>query len=115
MYARHHSSSIMKGAVISWKGNIVKGAEMTLIADLVLMLQAQGRQPHEEVRRFYARHYSSNIMKGAVMGRQSLAELEALVRAKFDAVANADLQPAEFDGEHPKMLIVCPFSRIAPI
>ena len=76
------------------------------------MLQAQGRQPHEEVRRFYARHYSSNIMKGAVMGRQSLAELEALVRAKFGAVTNADLRPAEFDGEHLKELIMCPYVEL---
>ena len=35
------------------------------------MLQAQGRQPHEEVRSFYERHYSSNIMKGAII-RESL-------------------------------------------
>ncbi len=69
-------------------------------AEFALVMQAQGRQPHEEVRRFYTRHYSSNIMKGAVMGRQSLAELETLVRAKFGAVNNAGLQPAEFDGKH---------------
>lgn len=72
------------------------------------MLQAQGRQPHEEVRSFYSRHYSSNIMKGAIMGRQSLAELEALVRTKFGAVANADLRPAEFNGEHSTVLVACP-------
>ena len=33
---RQHSSSIMKGAVISQKGNVVKGAEMTLRARLIL-------------------------------------------------------------------------------
>ena len=64
------------------------------------VLQAQGRQPHEEVRKFYASHYSSNIMKGAVMGPQSLDELEQMVRSKFQAVGNADLRPAEFDGVH---------------
>ena len=42
------------------------------------------------------------------MGRQSLAELEALVRAKFGAVANADLRPAEFNGEHSTVLVACP-------
>ncbi len=62
------------------------------------VLQAQGRQPHEEVRKFYASHYSSNIMKGAVMGPQSLDELERMVRSQFQAVSNADLRPAEFDG-----------------
>ena len=62
------------------------------------MLQAQGRQPHEEVRKFYASHYSSNIMKGAVMGPQSLDELEQMVRSKFQGVNNAGLRPAEFTG-----------------
>ena len=65
------------------------------------MLQAQGRQPHEEVRKFYASHYSSNIMKGAVMGPQSLDELERMVRSNFQAVGNADLRPAEFHGVRP--------------
>ena len=65
------------------------------------MLQAQGRQPHEEVRKFYASHYSSNIMKGSVMGPQSLDELERMVRSKFQAVGNADLRPAVFDGVRP--------------
>ena len=64
------------------------------------VLQAQGRQPHEEVRKFYASHYSSNIMKGAVMGPQSLDELERMVRSQFQAVGNADLRLAEFDGAH---------------
>jgi len=62
------------------------------------MPQAEGRQPHEEVRKFYASNYSSNIMKGAVMGRQSLDELEGIVRGRFEAVSNADLRPAEFKG-----------------
>ena len=61
--------------------------------------QAEGRQPHEEVRKFYAGHYSSNIMKGAVMGRHSLDELEAMVRAKFQGIGNADLRIPEFTGD----------------
>ena len=67
---------------------------------MLLHFQAQGRQPHEEVRKFYANHYSSNIMKGAVMGPQSLDELERMVRSNFQAVGNGDLRPAEFDGAH---------------
>jgi secreted Zn-dependent insulinase-like peptidase len=51
-----------------------------------------------EVRDFHARHYSSNIMKGAVVGPQPLPELEALVRAKFDNVPNCDLSVPEFAG-----------------
>ena len=63
------------------------------------LCQAEGRQPHEEVRKFYAGHYSSNIMKGAVMGRHSLDELEAMVRAKFGDVGNVDLHVPEFNGD----------------
>ena len=66
---------------------------------MICAQQAEGRQPHEEVRKFYSGHYSSNIMKGAVMGRHSLDELEAMVRAKFQAVGNADLQVPAFNGE----------------
>lgn len=48
---------------------------------------------HEAVRDFYAQHYSANIMKLVLYGRQSLAELEALVRAKFSEVKDKQLQP----------------------
>ena len=67
--------------------------------------QAEGRQPHEEVRKFYAGHYSSNIMKGAVMGRHSLDELEAMVRAKFQGIGNADLRVPEFDGKFLPLIL----------
>lgn len=62
------------------------------------VLQARGQQPHKEVRDFHTRHYSSNVMKGAVVGKQSLPELEALVRAKFGAVPNVELAVPEFAG-----------------
>ncbi|EIE20423.1 hypothetical protein COCSUDRAFT_30601 [Coccomyxa subellipsoidea C-169] len=56
----------------------------------------RGLIPHEEVQAFHARHYSSNLMRGALVGRQPLAELEALVRAKFGAVPNTDLPVPHF-------------------
>ncbi len=37
-------------------------------------------------------------MRGAVVGPQPIAELEALVRAKFGAVPNTDLQVPTFPG-----------------
>lgn len=61
-------------------------------------MQEQGLQPHREVQVFHAAHYSSNLMKGAVVGPQPIAELEALVRAKFDAVPNSDLPLPQFSG-----------------
>lgn len=48
---------------------------------------------HQAVRDFYAQHYSANIMKLVLYGRQSLDELESLVRAKFGAVKDKQLQP----------------------
>ena len=48
---------------------------------------------HEAVRAFYNAHYSANIMKLALYGRQSLDEQEALVRSLFGAVQDKQLQP----------------------
>ncbi|BDA50691.1 Insulin-degrading enzyme [Coccomyxa sp. Obi] len=59
----------------------------------------RGLVPHREVQEFHARHYSSNLMRGAVVGPQPIAELEALVRAKFGAVPNTDLQVPTFPGD----------------
>ena len=50
------------------------------------------------MRAFYAGHYSANLMRGAVVAREPIQDLEALVRAKFGAVPNADLPPALFAG-----------------
>ena len=86
---------LRKGAEMAWR-NADNPTQSHVISHA---RQAEGRQPHEEVRRFYAGHYSSNIMKGAVMGRHSLDELEAMVRAKFGDVDNADLRVPEFTGE----------------
>ena len=61
-------------------------------------LQVRGLVPHEEVQAFHAQHYSSNLMRGAVVGRQPSAELEALVRAKFGAVPNTNLPVPQFPG-----------------
>ena len=40
---------------------------------------------------FYNSHYSSNIMRLAVLGSESLDELEALVRPLYSRIANRDL------------------------
>ena len=60
--------------------------------------QARGQQPHEEVRGFHTRYYSANLMRGALVAAQPMQELEALVRAKFGAVPNADLAQPAFSG-----------------
>lgn len=48
---------------------------------------------HEAVRAFYDAHYSANVMKLVLYGRQSLEEQEALVRSLFEAVQDKQLQP----------------------
>ena len=47
---------------------------------------------HEAVRDFYAKHYSANIMKLVLYGRQSLDDQETLVRALFNAVKDKQLK-----------------------
>ncbi len=44
---------------------------------------------------FYDRHYSANVMRLAVLGSQSLDELEALVRPLFSQVPNRDYRRPE--------------------
>ncbi|MDO6443602.1 insulinase family protein [Marinobacter sp. 2_MG-2023] len=42
---------------------------------------------------FWKTHYSANLMTLAVYGPQPLDELEAMVRVRFDAIENRDLEP----------------------
>lgn len=50
--------------------------------------EASGIDVHAEMVAFYRREYSANRMKLCVLGRESLDELEALVRGQFSAVEN---------------------------
>jgi insulysin len=47
----------------------------------------------EQVMNFWKSHYSANIMKLAVIGKESLDELENYVRSKFADVENKNLKP----------------------
>jgi len=53
----------------------------------------------EAVCDFHQKHYSANLMRLAVMGRQSLDELQALVTDKFSAVPNHNLPVPKFSGD----------------
>mmetsp|Transcript_10931 Transcript_10931/g.29980 ORF Transcript_10931/g.29980 Transcript_10931/m.29980 type:complete len:1056 (-) Transcript_10931:352-3519(-) len=61
--------------------------------------RAKGLDIREAVVAFHQRYYSANIMKVVVMGRQSLDELEAMVRSKFEAVSNTGLSKPEFSSD----------------
>jgi len=42
---------------------------------------------------FWKQHYSANLMSLAVYGPQTLDDLEAMVRGRFDAIENRNLEP----------------------
>ncbi|MDQ2077063.1 insulinase family protein [Marinimicrobium sp. ABcell2] len=48
---------------------------------------------HQAMLDFYEQHYSADNMKLAIVGRQSLDELEALIRQHFADVKNRDIEP----------------------
>ena len=59
------------------------------------------------MKEFYHANYSSNLMCLSVNGKQSLDDMEALVRDKFRAVPNSNLSAPQISGD-------CPVSPLAP-
>lgn len=53
---------------------------------LLLNTQAAGIDLRQALLDFHARHYSANLMTLAILGRESLDDLQALVQSKFSAV-----------------------------
>ena len=53
----------------------------------------------DELRKFYASHYSSNLMNLVLVSRHQLDHLQALVEENFEAVENKNLPPKDFSGE----------------
>lgn len=56
-----------------------------------------GSDVRDELVRFYKKHYSADVMRLAVLGRESLDDLEILVRELFAEVPNRDVTPAIID------------------
>jgi insulysin len=59
----------------------------------------KGLDVRSAVLKFYETHYSANIMKLVVLGREPLAQLEEWVIDKFSAVVNKNVNPPDFEGE----------------
>lgn len=57
-----------------------------------------GLEIREELLKFYAKHYSSNVMNLAILGKESLDDLTKLVVQKFSLVPNRNIIPDRFDG-----------------
>lgn len=58
----------------------------------------RGVKIRDEFMRFYAKHYSANRMKLAVLGREGLDELQEWVQEFFSEVQNQDLAQLRWDG-----------------
>jgi insulysin len=59
---------------------------------------ARGVKIRDEFINFHARHYSANRMHLAVLGRESLDELQSWVEELFSAVENKNLPQLRWDG-----------------
>ncbi|BDD58887.1 Insulinase (Peptidase M16) [Monascus purpureus] len=63
--------------------------------------EKRGLDVRSEFIKFYEKHYSANRMKLAVLGRESLDELEQWVSELFSHVKNKDLPQNRWDGISP--------------
>ena len=67
---------------------------------------------HKAVRAFYQQHYSANLMRLVVVGRQPLDELESLVRDKFSEVPNRQLSVLRPGGKPLSVLMATARPRL---
>ncbi len=70
-------------------------ANRFLIGNLESLGDKEGSQLHAETVAFYERYYSANIMKVALIGNKSLAELEELARKHFSEIENQEIADPE--------------------
>ncbi|RUO72063.1 peptidase M16 [Pseudidiomarina sediminum] len=66
-------------------------ANRFLIGNLESLGDKEGSNLHEETVAFYNQYYSANIMKVALLGNQSLAELEQLAVKHFSSIKNKEI------------------------
>ncbi|KAG0279853.1 Insulinase (Peptidase M16) [Linnemannia exigua] len=60
--------------------------------------EEEGIKPRDELIKFYHKYYSSNIMKLAIVGRESLDELTGWAVEKFSAIRNLEIAPPSYPG-----------------
>lgn len=66
-------------------------ANRFLIGNLESLGDKEGSNLHQETVNFYNQYYSANIMKVALLGNQSLAELEQLAIKHFSSIKNKEI------------------------
>lgn len=67
------------------------------VGNLTTLENTEERPLRPDLIDFWKQHYSSNLMTLAVYGPQSLDELEAMVRGRFDRIENRDLKAKVHD------------------
>lgn len=67
------------------------------VGNLDTLKSAQPEALREQLLRFYRQYYSADIMTLTVIGRESLAELEAMVRPRFSPVGSHSVALADID------------------
>ncbi|MFC0445642.1 insulinase family protein [Pseudidiomarina halophila] len=74
-------------------------ANRFLIGNLESLGDKEGSNLHAETVAFYEQYYSANIMKVALIGKQSVAELEKLAVKHFSSIENDKIAEPEVTAE----------------
>ncbi|KAL8419541.1 hypothetical protein RB594_002666 [Gaeumannomyces avenae] len=68
---------------------------------LKIQPESRGINVRDKFIEFYNKHYSANLMKLVVLGREPLDVLEKWVADLFSGIPNKDLPPARWEDEEP--------------
>ncbi|PHJ16891.1 rhoptry metalloprotease toxolysin tln1 [Cystoisospora suis] len=77
---------------------------------LVDIPESKGLSVYDTLKDFHNKLYSSNLMSLAVIGRESLDDLETMVRKNFESVEDKGLQPLVFPSCSSANPVNLPFS-----
>lgn len=64
------------------------------VGNLITLADRESSSIRDDMLAFYQMHYSAHLMNLVVMGRESLDELEVMVRKHFVAIPKRDISPA---------------------
>lgn len=64
------------------------------VGNLITLADRESSSIRDDMLAFYQTHYSAHLMNLVVMGRESLDELEVMVRKHFVAIPKRDISPA---------------------
>ena len=82
---------------------------------LINIPREQGVDVHQRLKEFYAGHYSASIMKVALIGPQSIEELEALVSDKFSSIPNKGHSAIAYPSNAVEDCQLCKLIKVLPV